>query len=142
MMIESLGTARFPRVLFSQVRQDWRTPEVIFAGLHAEFDFTLDPCPREPTFDGLAISWAGHRVFCNPPYKRGGITDWLQKAREPALAVYLLPVRTTPAWWHDHALNAEEIRFFRKRLRFDGATINAPFDSCLLIYRNEACYTR
>ena len=125
----------FPRVLFSQVRQEWRTPPDVYAGLDAEFHFTLDPCPDGALWDGRFTDWRGERVFCNPPYRRGQIATWLAKAKEAELAVYLLPVRTTPAWWHTYALKADEIRFFHKRLRFSGATINAPFDSCLVIFK-------
>ena len=129
-----MSTSVFPRVLFSQVRQDWRTPVDVLAGLEAEFRFTWDPCPNGG-LGGLERSWAGERIYCNPPYRRGEIERWLAKAREAEIAVYLLPVRTTPRWWHDYALQADEIRFFRKRLRFTGATTNAPFDSCLVVYR-------
>lgn len=128
----------FPRVLFSEVRQDWRTPPDVYAGLDAEFHFTLDPCPSGGDImeqDGLARTWAGQRVFCNPPYRRGQIARWLAKACEADVAVYLLPVRTSPSWWHDYALQADEIRFFRRRLRFVGATSTAPFDSCIIVFR-------
>jgi hypothetical protein len=132
-------TRVFPRVLFSEVSQDWATPPEVYAGLDAEFHFTLDPCPLNSSaimeLDGLARSWVGQRVYCNPPYKQGQIACWLAKAHEADVAVYLLPVRTSPDWWHDHALRADEIRFFRKRLRFSGARFNAPFDSCVVIYR-------
>lgn len=84
---------------------------------------------------GLALSWRGQRVFCNPPYRRGQIERWLAKAREAYLAVYLLPSRTGAAWWHDHALRADEIRFVRGRLKFGGAKINAPEWSVIVIYR-------
>jgi len=134
-------TRVFPRALFSQVSQDWRTPAEVYAGLDAEFHFTLDPCPAHwdaSYLDGLKRSWAQERVFCNPPYRRGQIVRWLMRAREAPVAVYLLPVRTTPSWWHDYALQADEIRFFKKRLRFSGAKINAPFDSCVIVYRNAA----
>jgi site-specific DNA-methyltransferase (adenine-specific) len=79
------------------------------------------------------MSWAGHRVFCNPPYGRG-VDRWLAKAREADCAVYLLPARTDTAWWHDHALKADEIRFVRGRLKFGGAQNSAPFPSVILIY--------
>lgn len=133
----------FPRVLFSQVCQDWRTPPDVYDGLDAEFHFTLDPCPlggesQIMENDGLARPWTGERVFCNPPYRRGELVKWLAKAQEPQVAVYLVPVRTSPAWWHDYALRADEIRFFRRRLRFSGSAVNAPFDSCLLVFRNAA----
>lgn len=136
-----------------QRSQEWRTPPDVFAALNAEFDFTLDPCwdgapglltngrgwrDSNTPDDGLEMSWAGHRVFCNPPYRRGSIERWLARAREAQLAVYLLPSRTGAAWWHDYALQADEIRFIRGRLRFGGSTINAPEWSIILIYRQAA----
>jgi site-specific DNA-methyltransferase (adenine-specific) len=131
------------RSLFSSQQETWRTPEDLFRALDQEFAFTLDPCPARapseaglPLFgtDGLSISWAGERIFCNPPYGRG-IGRWLAKAREAELAVFLLPARTDTRWWHEHSPRASEIRFLRGRLRFEGAKAGAPFPSVLLIFR-------
>lgn len=124
------------RRLHGQRSQEWRTPLEVLAALDAEFHFTLDPCQPGRT-DGLTRAWTGERVFCNPPYRRGSIERWLAKAREPDLAVYLLPSRTGAAWWAQ-ALTAEEIRFIRGRLRFGGATINAPEWSVILVYGRVA----
>jgi site-specific DNA-methyltransferase (adenine-specific) len=118
--------------------QTWRTPPEVYAALDAEFGFTLDPCPVHwdaSHLNGLARSWSGERIFCNPPYRRGQIERWLKKAREAACAVYLLPARTGAAWWHDYALRADEIRFIRGRLKFGGSKINAPEWSVILVYR-------
>jgi DNA N-6-adenine-methyltransferase (Dam) len=129
--------------LFSSGREDWATPLDVFHALDTEFGFTLDPCPLMapeiaglPLFntDGLYKSWTGHRVFCNPPYGRG-VGDWLAKAPEADVAVFLLPARTDTRWWHTYALKANEIRFIRGRLRFGGSKTGAPFPSVLLIYR-------
>jgi len=125
--------------LFSRQTGKWATPSDLYRALDAEFSFTLDPCPMDDAerimeHDGLARSWTGERVFCNPPYGNG-IGRWLEKAREADVAVFLLPSRTDTAWWHDHALGADEIRFIRGRLRFGGAVINAPFPSAVLVYR-------
>ena len=122
------------RVLFSSATEHWSTPDGLYRALDAEFHFTLDPCPHGAT-DGSLRSWRGHRVYCNPPYGRT-IADWLNKAREPELSVYLLPARTDTRWWHDHAMKADEIRFLRGRLKFGGARYNAPFPNVVLIYRN------
>jgi len=64
----------------SSVDHDWETPDEVFADLHAEFEFTLDPCctPETakcdayftPEDDGLAQDWGRERVFMNPPYGR------------------------------------------------------------------------
>ena len=109
------------RALFKSAHIEWGTPPDLRAALDREFHFTLDPCAPGQVWDGREISWAKHRVFCNPPYsggKRKRIEPWLQKAREAALAVYLLPSRTDTAWFHDYGLQADEIRFIRGRLRF------------------------
>ena len=81
----------------------------------------------------MAVSWNGKRVYCNPPYGPG-IKDWLAKAIEADLAVFLLPARTDTKWWHEYAMKAKEIRFIKGRLKFGGATTGAPFPSVLLIY--------
>lgn len=81
--------------------REWATPPEIFGPLHAEFNFTLDACAavenaKLPRFyteaqDGLAQSWAGERVFMNPPYGRE-IYPWTRKARDSGeLVVALLP---------------------------------------------------
>ena len=125
----------------------WQTPAALFSDLHHEFDFTLDACAAYdiaqcPEFltglEGLLTSWSGHRVWCNPPYGRG-LEKWLSKAAlEAAHGVttcMLLPARTDTRWWHDHAMNADEIRFIKGRLKFGGAKYNAPFPSVVLVWR-------
>lgn len=55
--------------------QTWQTPPEIFDRLHDEFAFTLDGAatsdnallPEASTADAPR-SWAGERVFCNPPW--------------------------------------------------------------------------
>ena len=44
---------------FMSQRMDWKTPKAVYQILDAEFNFTFDPCPTKPTFDGLDISWGG-----------------------------------------------------------------------------------
>ena len=121
------------RVLFSSASEHWTTPTDVYDALNKEFAFTLDPCPLGGT-DGLTRSWVGERVYCNPPYGRG-VGDWLAKAVEAEVAVYLLPARTDTRWWHEWAMRATEIRFLRGRLRFGEAANTAPFPSVILVYR-------
>lgn len=77
-------------VHFSSLTVEWATPPVLFESLQRAFGaFTLDPCadasnakcPRYFTKedDGLQKSWAGERVFMNPPYGRQ-IGRWVRKA--------------------------------------------------------------
>lgn len=119
--------------LFSSASVHWATPTDLYGGLHAEFGFTFDPCPLGGGIDGLSVSWAGQRVYCNPPYGRG-VGDWLAKATEAECAVFLLPARTDTKWWHDYAMKADEIRFLKGRLKFGNAKNSAPFPSVVLVY--------
>lgn len=110
----------------------WATPPEVFAPLHAEFDFTLDPCATPASAkcerffteaeNGLEQSWQGERVFMNPPYGRE-VYAWTRKARleaeGTALVVGLLPASTDLAWWHDDVVAARaEVRYLRGRVRF------------------------
>lgn len=138
------------------------TPET-FDPLHARFAFTVDVAASErnhrlPRFytiedDGLEQSWAGERVWCNPPYS--DIAPWLEKAwAEPtALVVMLLPAnRTEQGWWQnlvephrDRPGSRLTVEFLRGRLRFiahdkDRVEPNErpPFGCCLLIFEASA----
>lgn len=119
----------------------WNTPATVLESLADEFGpFTLDPCPSGGV-GGLdpAFPWAPHRVFLNPPYGRGVIRPWIQKAidesRRGALVVALLPSYTGSPWWHDLVIpNAAEIRFLRGKLRFGDGRGVAPFWSAIVVF--------
>ncbi len=64
--------------MFSSQRLDWQTPLATYELLDKEFAFDFDPCPPDPSFDGLSIEW-GQRNFVNPPYGRE-IGKWTKKA--------------------------------------------------------------
>ena len=122
------------KVLFSSASEHWATPSDLYAKLDEEFHFTLDPCPLGGNGVGLTRSWIGERVYCNPPYGNG-VRNWLAKAREASLAVFLLPARTDTKWWHEYVVGASEIRFLRGRLKFGNAKNSAPFPSVIIIFR-------
>lgn len=126
-------------------RDDWATPQVLFDELNAEFHFTLDPCASEFNHkceryftkdqNGLAQSWDGETVFCNPPYGRV-LTHWVRKASESnATTVMLIPARTDTKWFHDYIYNQHETRFIKGRIKFVGAKNNAPFPSMVVVFR-------
>lgn len=129
----------------------WATPPEIFDPLHAEFDFTLDPCATNETTkcaffyseeqNGLLQDWSGHRVFMNPPYGRE-IYDWTRKAREStaqgALVVGLLPASCDLRWWHEDVVGHAEVRYIRGRVRFlTGGQYRASgfFASVIVVWR-------
>lgn len=126
--------------LFKSLSVDWATPTGVYEKLNDEFHFDLDPCPLhglEDEINGLLMSWAGKRVFCNPPYGPQ-IGRWLEKAHEPELAVFLIPARTDTRWFHNLVLGrASDIRFIRGRLKFGNAKSSAPFPSMVVVYRTD-----
>lgn len=130
---------------------EWATPHRIFDALNERYRFTLDPCatPDNATCqryfteadDGLLQSWAGERVYCNPPYGRA-LPAWIAKAyRESlrgALVVMLIPARTDTAAWHDYIFpHASEVIFLRGRLKFGGSDASAPFPSVIVRFGGE-----
>ena len=140
--------------MMSSIRQDWGTPDQLFAFLDAEFHFSLDvcaansevaKCPKfwSPAEDSLGnqCRWV-HTCWMNPPYGRQ-ISRWIYKAyrssiEECATVVCLLPARTDTSWFHDFCLKGE-IRFLRGRLRFDNQRRGrCPFPSMIVIFRPEA----
>lgn len=150
-----------------------QTAPEVFDPLHERFRFTVDAAalPRNaklerywtPDDDALAQSWAGERVWCNPPYSH--IEPWVEKAwyewdqyvisatPGPAeLIVMLVPAnRTEQGWWqrqvepHRDSRPDFRVEFLSGRLRFiaydaDGIKPNErpPFGCALLIWGDEA----
>lgn len=141
---------------------DRATTADVFDPLDRRFGpFTIDvaaaahntKCARyyDTTTDGLTQSWAGERVWCNPPYS--SIAPWVRKAwDEHRLAdaiVMLLPAnRTEQVWWQqlvephrDRPGSPLTVEFLPGRLRFlspgqsvVGANERPPFGCCLLIW--------
>lgn len=130
----------------------WQTPPSLFLALHQEFDFSIDVAADDGNAcvdryldverDALTMSWAGERVFCNPPYGRE-LHKWVSKAlvessEHGALVCMVLPARTGNKWFHRYVLPHAEIRFIPGRLNFTiggGGRKNAPFDSMVIVYR-------
>lgn len=136
---------------------EWATPIDLFRELDREWGpFTLDAAASETNAkvaryftaadDGLTKSWAGERVWINPPYGRA-IGAWVRKARDSAredgaLVVALLPARTDTTWWWDYVEPGRQrgdvaVRFLRGRVHFirgDGHTGPAGFPSCVAVF--------
>lgn len=139
---------------------DRALPAVDFAVLQARFAFTVDAAaaahnaklPRYHTREnsGLEASWAGERVYCNPPYS--DIRPWVEKAwreTEAPLIVLLLPAnRTEQKWWQELVEDRRDRPGFALRVEFKpgrwrflkpdqtviGPNERPPFGCCLLIW--------
>jgi hypothetical protein len=149
---------------------DRRTPPSLFWRYNDRWEFTLDGaashenalvdtyCTLEGTFvlkdgmsivcspnDGLTYAWEWNRVWLNPPYGRGLLEPFIQKAdRENRLngviVVALVPVRTEQPWWHRYVVPAMRehrltVDWLEGRVKYDGLETAAPFASCVLIWR-------
>lgn len=122
----------------------WKTPPEILEAFEEEFGELFDPCPANPTFDGLDISWPMDKAaFVNPPYARGLLKKWVEKCfyewgRRDQTIILLIPPYTDTAYFHDFILPWCEIRFIRGRLKFQngkrGRPSAAPFPSMICIY--------
>lgn len=118
-------------------KQDWKTPTKLMNELDNEFHFNFDPCPTNPTFDGLSIEWKS-RNYINPPYNQKD--KWIKKAYEEfkkgKLCVMLLPSRTDTKAFHTYIYKQPgiEIRFIKGRLCFDDKS-PAPFPSMIIIMK-------
>ena len=142
---------------------DRATPPEVFGPLNERFRFTIDvaataanaKCERYYTAaeNGLNQSWAGERVWCNPPYSHPNLGRWIDKAwqqHEAAeLIVMLIPAnRTEQEFWQrrvepfrDRPGSALRTEFLPGRLRFlargqklVGPNERPPFGCCLLIW--------
>ena len=131
----------------SSKKDDWQTPPEVFDPLHERFGFTVDGAAtdrtkRLPRFwpDAFAQSWAGERVWCNPPYGHQQRKFVMEAAkREAELSVFLIPARTDTKVWHEHIFPKAEVWFLRGRIRFiNGAPpAPAPFPSALVFFRPD-----
>jgi len=120
-------------------RQNWQTPPQIFDPLNTEYRFTMDGAsepgngllPKSSTADD-PLSWAGERVFCNPPWSN--IAPFLEKAPEAEVAVFLVPARTNARWFHRALELGARPRYFKPKPKFVGAPHVSPVDCVLLIF--------
>jgi len=129
--------------LFTSISQDWNTPSKLYEELNKEFCFEFDPCPNNPTFDGLKVEWAD-RNFVNPPYSTKLQNAFVKKALDESTkgrtSVLLIPVRTSSMRWQKYILNRSnvEIRFLNGRLKFERPDGNeggvATFCSAVVIF--------
>ena len=122
------------------------TPNHIIEQLTEEFGELFDPCPNNPTFDGLKLDWATiclvgsyNAVFVNPPYTKGQIKNWVKKAYEESkkgiTVIMLIPPYTDTIYFHDYIYHKAELRFIKGRLKFKGYNNKtAAFPSMLVIW--------
>jgi hypothetical protein len=126
----------------------YNTPEPT---LEPIYDFagylSLDPCSNGTSLvcsdhrytkrdDGLRQPWFGN-VFWNPPYSRGNLLLWTQKALweyecgHTDESFGLVPNDTSASWWQLAVPRTSAILFYNRRIRFVGAKGSPKFPSAL-----------
>lgn len=131
------------------------TPDWLLHELENKYGEMFDPCPNNPTFDGLSISWQAEKqtVFVNPPYTRGEIEKWVKKcsdefynaleryykegkAENLPRVVLLIPSYTDTRYFHEYIYNQDytTIQFIEGRLKFKGYENKASFPSMLVTW--------
>ncbi len=106
-----------------------RVWEMVYTHWGHDRDAFYDPCPLNPQKDGLTTPWEKLN-FVNPPYGHGVtnpllalfvIKAHIEAVYEKNETILLLPAKTDQDWFHDYILEpGYEIRWIRKRLRFEG----------------------
>lgn len=123
-----------------------RTPKWLFDALCAEFHFTLDAAATadnalvERYFtredDALKQDWTDNIVWCNPPYSRGQLLQWVTKAQTQPMTttVMLLPADSSTYAGQYTAMYAGAILLVNRRLRFDNEKSVAKFASWIALF--------
>jgi phage N-6-adenine-methyltransferase len=125
------------------------TPAELFAVLDVLYGpFELDAAATEQNTlterfcrDGLSEPWAP-RTWCNPPYSRGQLDLWTNKAFIEAgrgmSSALLIPADTSTRWWFELIPEVDAIVFLTERVAFGGGVedgkTHAKFGSAVMLY--------
>jgi len=120
------------------------TPDYFKMQIIQEFGLYFDPCPVNPTKDGLEIDWkTDTHNYVNPPYTRGNIAKWVEKCSiehsKGCEISLLIPAYTDTKYFHDFIYQKPyvELRFLKGRMKFKGYTRSASFPSMLVIFHKK-----
>ncbi len=144
----------------------WATPQWLFDALHNEFIFHLDVAASENNkkcyhfidinqdalkMDNWVEAMSGYKtlahraVWCNPPYSRGMIKAFMEKAYQQCrvhkiTVVLLVPATVDAGWW---PANATEIRLITQgRISFQHPITKKPINgntkgSAIVIFKHS-----
>ena len=119
-----------------------RTPEWLKQYVFNKWGEYHDVTPFNPKFnpktdpDALKIDWKSP-VYCNPPYShykpflKKGYDLWKKKG---TVSIFLVKTDHLCTKLFEQLSEECELRFFTRRLKFQGYKHNAPFPSVLIIF--------
>jgi|APSaa5957512535_1039671.scaffolds.fasta_scaffold197976_1 hypothetical protein len=99
------------------------TPDRVYDIIKSKWGYSkddmFDPCPINPEYNGLEISWKLIN-YVNPPYTllREFVAKAIQEIGIGNKTILLLPCKTDQEWFHDLLDLNVEIKWIRKRLKF------------------------
>lgn len=107
----------------------------------------FDPCPENPTFDGLSIDWSRDMLnYVNPPYS--DLRSWTAKCvveyQKGCEIKLLMPARVSTLYFHRNVLPYASIHFVKGRRKFVSQATGlladgiCPFDLIICHYRPSA----
>lgn len=125
-----------------------KTPKRFFDAVNEEFNFTVDAAATAKntlvarTFwtkevSALTQSWKDHRVWCNPPYSKGNLLKFVDKAIDEmhvATTCMLIPGDCSTKASQRALECATAILFINKRLAFDDEDNGAKFCNWLALF--------
>lgn len=129
------------------------TPPEIFEPLNKEFNFTLDAAATDENAlcdayytkeeDGSQQDWAGHTVWCNPPFDAASLQAFTSQAirmvASGVLTALHVPAKTDQPWFHwlwerfEAGIWRVEFRWIKGRVKYVGNKDTAPFPSLTVI---------
>ena len=143
------------KIMTSSDRQDYGTPRELFEAVERLFikasgrRFELDACAHADNTkcdryfnakeNGLIQDFGALNTWMNPPFKYAA--EWVKKAYEEstrgARVAVCIPARMDANWFINYAWKAAELRFLTRRVKFTGATDQAPFPVVILVYDRD-----
>jgi phage N-6-adenine-methyltransferase len=132
----------------SKKSDEQTTPRWVFDGLTDIFCFNLDAAATKENAlckmyydqhsNGLESRW-GSSTWCNPPYSRGQVIQWVSKAADEYLwhensSLLLLQGDISTKWFRKAHDTCRAMFGLGKRLKFNGAKDCAKFGSIFVLY--------
>lgn len=114
-----------PDSIWNEIEKVWGIPK----------DDFFDPCPINPTFNGLLIPWKKFN-YVNPPFLKDTLELFVIKAIGEACSgnktIMLLPSKTDQEWFHTLVKNNYKIHWIRGRIKFKDQTSSIQIP-CFLV---------